>query len=111
MDTEQKKQELRRIIKATETLDFPRFSSLERKREILRELRLKADAELAAVLGDRTTEEKELLWQKAEQAAKKQFGELSEKQLLNGFYLQELLHRYTELRAEEGLKESGEESE
>ena len=36
-------------------------------------------------------------WEQADTAARKQFGDLSERQMLNGFYLQEVMHRYAEL--------------
>ena len=79
------------------------FSSFERKKEILRETRANVDTQLEKVLTDagiscnETIENRSELWTEADKEAQKEFGNLSEKEMLNGFYLQEVMHRYAEL--------------
>lgn len=104
MDLERLHADLQKIVRDTEVLGFPIFSSFERKQEILRETRAHVDAQLEKVLADAglscngMIENRSELWTKADKAARKEFGNLSEKEMLNSFYLQEVMHRYAELQ-------------
>lgn len=105
MDTYTIHTELRHIIYNTEKLDFPIFSSLEKKQQIVKTEREKIDAQIDHIINktdiDFTaiTQLRQNLWEEADSAARAEFGALSEKEMLNGFYLQEVMHRYAELQA------------
>lgn len=105
MDIHQIQTDLSRIIRDTEKLDFPIFSTFEKKQAIVENERKKIDAQIKRITEEIEIdftdigETQELFWEEADQAAKEAFGPLSEKEMLNGFYLQEVMHRYAELQA------------
>lgn len=95
--------ELQQIVSATEKLDFPWMSTLNDRQAILQAEKRNIEAQietrmtshgLGAALNDINFAD---YWEQADTAARKQFGDLSERQMLNGFYLQEVMHRYAEL--------------
>lgn len=95
--------ELQQIVRATEKLDFPWMSTLNDRQAILQAEKRNIEAQiktrmtshgLGAALNDINFAD---YWEQADTAARKQFGDLSERQMLNGFYLQEVMHRYAEL--------------
>ena len=95
--------ELQQIVRATEKLDFPWMSTLNDRQAILQAEKRNIEAQietrmtshgLGAALNDINFAD---YWEQADPAARKQFGDLSERQMLNGFYLQEVMHRYAEL--------------
>lgn len=95
---------LQMIIKGTEKLDFPMLASFEKRQKILVENRMNIDLLIDSVQSNRGTSADEIaamrpaLWEEADAAARAEFGDLSEKKMLNGFYLQEVMHRYAELQ-------------
>ena len=97
------KKELQHIVKATEKLDFPWMSTLKSRQTILQAEKSEAETQIEKLLASCGFDDMlnsidfDDLWEEADAAARTQFGDISEKQMLNGFYLQEVMHRYTEL--------------
>lgn len=93
------------IIHRCDTLDFPIFCSKDKKQAILQRERQEVDRAFDALqkqIGrDQLIPEQQRqdLWEQACVQARKEFSNLDEKHLLNGFYLQEVTHRYAELQA------------
>lgn len=102
MDICKIKAELECIIRSTEKLDFPFFSSLEKKQAIIKREREALDTQIEMLLCETAInfadlDQKQMsLWEAADRDARAEFGSLSEKNMLNGFYLQEVMHRYAE---------------
>ena len=95
--------ELQQIIMATEKLDFPWMSTFTSRQTILQEEKNKIDAQIEKlvvaygfddVLSNINCAD---LWKQADVTARKKFGNIAEKQMLNGFYLQEIMHQYAEI--------------
>lgn len=106
MDKERLTDACQDIIHRCDTLDFPVFCSKEKKQAILQMERQKIDQSFDA-LNERIGRDKLMpeqqrqdLWEQACVQARKEFRNLDEKHLLNGFYLQEVTHRYAELQAD-----------
>ena len=97
------KKGLQQIVEATEKLDFPLMSTLKIRQTILQEEKSNFEAQIGRLVASYGFDDMLSdincadLWAKADAAARTQFGNISEKQMLNGFYLQEVMHRYTEL--------------
>lgn len=93
------------IIQRCEKLDFPLFSGIEKRKKILRLCAEQIDADFDIVLRDEgiffpeLSNLREKLWQQATADARKEFLNIDDKHLFNGFYLQEVTHRYAELQA------------
>lgn len=110
MDTDCIIAKLDSIICRTETLDFPPFSSFEKRQMIVQSEREKIDASIEAVMAgagieyENIRESLVIFWNEADQSARLEFGNLSENAMLNGFYLQEVMHRYAELQVDAVLK-------
>lgn len=106
MDEDALKEACQDIIHRCDTLDFPIFCSKDKKMAILQMERQKIDRAfdtLTEQIGrDRLMQEQQRqdLWEQACVQARKEFRNLDEKHLLNGFYLQEVTHRYAELQAD-----------
>lgn len=104
MDTSIVKERCEKLIQYCNKLDFPLFCSAEKKKEFLQQERTKIDTEIdniciSAGLDDcNPCHMRKDLWLQAEKAAREEFANLDEKHLMNGFYLQEIMHRYTELQ-------------
>ena len=106
------KEKLEEIIDSARKLDFPAFSYLERKHILLQEERAKVDRQVDVVLeqaglprGAGTDDSRDALWRQADAEARAEFGSLPEKEMMNGFYLQEVIHRYAALLADAAVKE------
>ena len=97
------KKGLQQIVKATEKLDFPWMSTWKSRQAILQAEKSKAEEQIGTLVAScgfadgLSSISCAALWEEADAAARTQFGNMPEKQLLNGFYLQEVMHRYTEL--------------
>lgn len=95
---------LQMIIKGTEKLDFPMLATFEKRQKILVENRMNIDLLIDSTQSNWGASVEEIaamrpaLWEEADAAARAEFGDLSEKKMLNGFYLQEVMHRYAELQ-------------
>lgn len=93
---------LQKVINETEQLDFPMFASFEKRQKIVAEKRMNIDFVIDALQANEGLSVDELddmrlvLWKEADRAARAEFGDLSEEKMLNGFYLQEVMHRYAE---------------
>lgn len=94
--------ELQKVVEATEKLDFPWMSTLKDRQSILWEEKRKIEAQIeklmtsygfAAALNRIDFAD---FWEQADVTARMQFGDLSERQMLNGFYLQEVMHQYAQ---------------
>lgn len=102
MDIRKIDAELERIVHAAEKLDFPLFSSFEKKQAVVEQEREAINRQIEALLREGNIEFADLeqkrtsLWKTADLDARAEFGPLSEKEMLNGFYLQEVMHRYAE---------------
>lgn len=91
---------------ATEKLDFPWMSTFTSRQTILQAEKNKIDAQIEKlvvaygfddVLSNISCAD---LWKQADVTARKNFGNIAEKQMLNGFYLQEIMHQYAEIISE-----------
>ena len=97
------KKKLQHIVNATETLDFPLISTFEKKCSILHVEKNNIEEQIGNILSMEGLDVALLeidyteLWKQADDEARSQFGHLNEKQMMNGFYLQEVMHRYVEL--------------
>lgn len=97
--------ELHQIVKATEKLNFPWMSTLKKRQSILQAEKNKIETQIRKLIASYGIDDVlnsisfTDFWEQADTAARSQFGKLSERQMLNGFYLQEVMHRYTELIA------------
>lgn len=95
---------LQMVIKGTEKLDFPMLASFEKRQKILVENRMNIDLLIDSIQSNKGISSVEIasmrpaLWEEADAAARAEFGDLTEKKMLNGFYLQEVMHRYAELQ-------------
>lgn len=93
------------IIHRCDTLDFPLFSSKEKKLMILQRERESIDKAFDILLEQNglqhflSAQQRHQLWMQASEDARREFSNLDNKHLLNGFYLQEVTHRYAELQA------------
>ncbi len=97
------KKGLQQIVEATEKLDFPWMSTLKSRQAILQAEKSNVEARIEKLVASCGFDDMLSninfadLWEEADTSARTQFGNISEKQMLNGFYLQEVMHRYTEL--------------
>lgn len=104
MNEQEYRAALQSIVKGTEKLDFPMLASFEKRQKIVIENRLKIDLLIDSLQSNKDVYVVEIaamrpdLWEEADAAARSKFGDLSEKEMLNGFYLQEVMHRYAELQ-------------
>ncbi len=94
----------RKIADHCDTLDFPFFASHERKQALLQKQKEEIDRAFDLLSqqthrdGFMSTQQRNSLWAQASADARKEFRNLDEKQLINGFYLQEVTRRYAELQ-------------
>ena len=104
MDTSIVKERCEKLIQYCNKLDFPLFFSAEKKKTFLQQERRKIDAEIDNICIQTGIDDFDLccmrkaLWLQAEKDASEEFADLDEKHLMNGFYLQEITHRYVELQ-------------
>ncbi len=97
------KKGLQQIVEATEKLDFPWMSTLKSRQDILQAEKSNVEAQIGKLVASYGFDDMlsninfANLWEEADAAARTQFRNISEKQMLNGFYLQEVMHRYAEL--------------
>lgn len=93
-------QDINNMIDATKKYDFPLFCRHEKKMEIIEDKRRTIELfydELISQYGiDVTSGEiySDDIWNESVDIAKSQFENLTEKQMINGFYLQELMCEY-----------------
>lgn len=103
-----------RIVESCDKLDFPLFSTREKKLQILDQERARVDGLFDKILPKESAaspqwlQKRQDFWTQAVDKARKEFCNLDEKHLLNGFYLQEILHRYAELQMESILSKGRE---
>lgn len=92
------KAEIDKLLIETTRFDFPFFASIEKKKTIIAEKKLYIEKKMEVLapqlLSD--NERKEEIWKKSVEYAEEQFKSLPQNKRLNGFYLQELMHYYTE---------------
>lgn len=86
------------IIEETTRYDFPFLASHEKKKEIIVAKKIYIEEKLRELLPEcfPCKEKIDELWSESINYSDKQFGSLTEKNKLNGFYLQELMHCYAE---------------
>ena len=95
--------ELQQIIMATEKLDFPWMSTLKSRQAILQAEKSNVEARIEKLVASCGFDDMLSninfadLWKQADVTARKKFGNIAEKQMLNGFYLQEIMHQYAEI--------------
>ena len=92
------KKSIEQLIQETTQWDFPFFASIKKKKEILTEKKGYLEEQLQQVAPELFPSKTELekLWTEAVAWAQEPFASLPEKNRLNGFYLQELMHSYGE---------------
>ena len=100
------KKEIFCILDGTTRLDFPFGSSKEKKKKIIVENKEYIEEHIRKICPKvfPKRDKLEKMWDEAVKYSDSQFKELSEKWRLNGFYLQELIHCYTEKIGEEILR-------
>lgn len=96
------KREIKNLLEETTQFDFPFLASVEKKETILNENRTYIENELRTIAKDLYPSEDviERVWEESVEYADGQFKTLPENKRLNGFYLQEIMHRYVEVLAE-----------
>ena len=99
------KEEVERIIEETTHYDFPFLASREKKQKIIMEKKYYIEKQYEEISADLVKNKVELqeIWNEAVEYADEQFKPLSEKNRLNGFYLQEIMHCYVEKICQEIL--------
>ena len=92
------KTEIDNLQEETTHFDFPFFTNLEKKKNILNCKRTYVECKLKAISGDKYPNQNFIdeEWEKAVKYADEQFKSLPEDIRINGFYLQELMHYYVE---------------
>ena len=94
------------IIRRCEKLNFPLFSNVEKRKTLLTQYAKQIDAAFDDILHNEKislpelTEQRKRFWGQATTDARKEFSNIDDKHLFNGFYLQEVTHRYAELQAD-----------
>lgn len=92
------KEGMNALLEQTNTLDFPFFANKNKKRKLILEKKSQIDRSIDQLIGDSgiviNEKQRELIWKEAETDARSEFASLPEEHLLNGFYYQELMHRY-----------------
>lgn len=90
--------EINCIIEETTQYDFPFSASQDKKKTVITEKKLYIEEKLRRILPERFPNEDILkkMWEESVEYSDEQFESLSEKHRLNGFYLQELIHCYSE---------------
>lgn len=86
------------IIDETTSYDFPFFANEERKKEIIYEKKFYIEEKLKQLAPELWPSNTTLniVWNEALEHANKNFKSLPQKLKINGFYLQELMHFYSE---------------
>lgn len=86
------------VIEETTRYDFPFLASRNKKEEIIQDKKTRIEEKLKELLPDSfpSVDEINKLWAESIEVSDEQFEFLSEKNKLNGFYLQELMHCYAE---------------
>lgn len=100
-DKKEIKMIIENIIEETTNYDFPFFSSMEKRLSIMKEKKASIDQRLDRIIeinNLRVSSEydSDKIWEDAQKEAVEKFEGLSEKLILNGFYLQEVCHIYAE---------------
>lgn len=92
------KVEIDNLLMETTRFDFPFLASIEKKRAIIFEKKLYIEKKMEALVPHlfSDNERKEKIWNKSVEYADERFSFLPQNKRLNGFYLQELMHYYTE---------------
>ncbi|MDD7280389.1 hypothetical protein [Floccifex sp.] len=92
------KKEVEQLLEETTKLDFPFLSKKETKEQIIRDNKRYFEDKLKSIFKTKyiNSELIEEVWKQSVDYAQKQFKSLPEKQRINGFYLQELMHYYVE---------------
>lgn len=90
--------EINCIIEETTQYDFPFLASQDKKKAIITEKKLYIEEKIKRILPEGFQNEDILkkMWEESVEYSDEQFESLSEKHKLNGFYLQELIHCYSE---------------
>lgn len=92
------KEEIDKLLMETARFDFPFFASAERKKAIISEKKLYIEKKMEVFAPQlfSDNERKEKIWEESVKYVEEQFKSLPRNKRLNGFYLQELMHYYTE---------------
>lgn len=92
------KAEIDKLLIETTRFDFPFLASIEKKKSIIAEKKLYIEKKMEVLAPELLSdnERKEKIWKKSVAYAEEQFKTLPQNKRLNGFYLQELMHYYTE---------------
>ena len=95
------KNELDSILEKTTKLSFPLFSKASVKETIIENKRSEIEESIKEILRKHEYEIdlddiKKHVWEEAHNQAIKEFDNLSEKQKINSFYFQEVMHVYVE---------------
>ena len=93
---------IQQLLQETTQWDFPFFASTEKKKKILEEKKRYLEKHLQQIKSEAFPTETKLeeLWAEAVACAQEPFASLPEKNRMNGFYLQELMHSYGEKLAD-----------
>lgn len=89
---------INRIIEETTRYNFPFLASHDKKKEIIAAKKIYIEEKLRELLPECFPSKEKIseLWSESINYSDKQFESLTEKNKLNGFYLQELMHCYAE---------------
>lgn len=100
------KTEIADILEETTKFDFPIFSNEEKKKTILLEKKSYIEEKLKLIAPGLFPDEEKMtkIWKESVEYADGQFQSLPVLKRLNGFYLQELMHYYTEKLGESILE-------
>lgn len=90
---------INRLLNETMHMDFPFLASEDKKKRIVEDKKIYIEDTIKEAFADMYPEKLELnkLWNEALDYAGNKFDSLPVSKRLNGFYLQELMHRYVEL--------------
>lgn len=99
------------IINETMSYDFPFLASDLKKQQIIEERKQHIEKQFLQLMQNKTVEENllEQFWQDSMNHTEESFSSLSQQIKVNGFYLQELMHTYSEKIGQFILSEIGEE--
>lgn len=90
---------INRLLNETMNMDFPFLAGEDKKKRIIEDKKTYIEDTIKEAFAEMYPEKCELnnLWNEALDYAGSKFDSLAVSKKLNGFYLQELMHRYVEL--------------
>lgn len=90
---------INRLLNETMYMDFPFLAGEDKKKRIIEDKKTYIEDAIKEAFAEMYPKENELnsIWNEALDYASSKFDSLPVSKRLNGFYLQELMHRYVEL--------------